>query len=434
MKGLFRRRTAYPQKPNVGSKKILILGCGFAGLHTLQRFLRSLNGEENVEITLVNDENYFLFSPLLHEVATGGIETRHIAHPIRRLSCSDRFNFLQASVEKIDLGDRKVTTTAGTLDYDCLVLALGSVTDMSGLHSLESNVFTLKTLHDSMLIRNHIIAAFERASIETDPQRRSQLLTFVVSGGGYTGVQMAADLRDFIFKYLAKYYKMKDVDAIRIILIEAEGKVVGELDSKLGAYVTKHLQRMGIEIRLNSRVTRVWEDRIEINRTEIVPANTLIWVSGVVANPRIAELDAETDSIGRVLVNEYLELPASPGVYALGDCAHFKDPKSGQPIPPRAHTAVRQAKTVARNLLAEIRGSDRKCYHYTNSAEIVSLGRSKAALRFYDMRLYGFLARLIWLVSYSSLATGTYNSVRIITDWLLSRVFGRDTTFLRLKN
>lgn len=326
-------------------------------------------------------------------------------------------------------------TTVGILDFDYLILALGSVTDMSQLDSAGEkgvNVFTLKTLRDSMLIRNHIIGVFEQASIQREPDRQRQLLTFIVSGGGYIGIQLVTQLRDLIHGNLVGFYKAIDPDNIRIILVEVEPKIVAELHTKLGAYAMKHLQRMGIEVRLRSRVTRVWEDHVEINGIELVPTSTLIWVAGMVANPRIAELDADKDSIGRVLVNEYLEVPGFPGVYAVGDCAHFKDPRTGQPIPPRAHMAVRQAKIAAHNILAEIRGRDKKPYRYSNTPEILSLGASKAALRFRGLRLYGFLARLIWLVAYSLLVTGTYNRVRIITDWLLSLFFGRDITFLKL--
>lgn len=283
-----------------------------------------------------------------------------------------------------------------------------------------------------MLIRNHIIGVFEQASIQREPDRQRQLLTFIVSGGGYIGIQLVTQLRDLVHRNLVGFYKAIDPDNIRIILVEAEPKIVAELHTKLGAYAMRHLQRMGIEVRLRSRVTRVWEDHVEINGIELVPTSTLVWVAGMVANPRIAELDANKDSIGRVLVNEYLEVPGFSGVYAVGDCAHFKDPRSGQPIPPRAHMAVRQAKIAAHNILAEIRGRDKKPYRYSSTPEILSLGASKAALRFRGLRLYGFLARLIWLVAYSLLVTGTYNRVRIITDWLLSLFFGRDITFLKL--
>ena len=432
LSGLSRKEPAYPRKLHVGGKKILILGSGFGGTYCLNRLVRSLNKNENVETTMVSNENFFLFSPLLHEVATGSIETRHIAYPIRNLHWRDRFKFIQAEVKKINLSTHQVITSEGTLDYDYLILALGSVTDTSELAATGESVFTLKTLHDAMLLRNHIIHAFEQASTHREPDRQRQQLTFVVSGGGYVGIQLITQMRDFIRKDLVKFYKEINPENIRIILVEAEAKIVAGLHTRLGAYVMKHLQDSGIDVKLKSRVTGVWKDRLEINGKEIVPASTLIWVTGVIANPRIAELEAKKDGQGRVLVNEYMEVSGFPGVYAIGDCAHFEDPQTGKPIPPRAHIAVRQAKAVARNLLAEIRGWDKKPYYYDNSAEVVSLGDTNAIFRFHRLRFYGFLARLVWITAYSLLVTGSYNRLRIMTDWIFATLFGRDTTFLKL--
>lgn len=416
----------------MGGKKILLLGSGFGGTYTLRHLVRSLNRNENVETTMVSDENFFLFSPLLHEVAMGSIETRHIAYPIRRLHWRDRFNFVQANVDRIDLGNHKVITSVGTLDFDYLVMALGSVTDMSGLPSLHRNVFTLKTLRDSMLIRNHIIGVFERASIQTDCEKQRELLTFVVCGGGYTGVQLVSELRSLILGSLTRFYKAIDPTHIRIILVEAGDKIAAELHSKLSYYVMGQLEKMNIEIKLKSRLTHVSDDRVVINSTEVVPTITVIWVAGVTANPRIAELDVEKDSTGRVFVNSHLELPEFHGIYAIGDCAHFVDSESGLPIPPRAHTAAAQAKIAAKNILADIRGTDKKRYRHTSRVEMISLGRAKAVCRFGRLWVYGFIARLIWLAAYSALVSGTSNRARIIVDWLLSLVFGRDTTLLRI--
>lgn len=431
---LFGKEADGPRKLHVGGRKVLILGSGFGGTYTLRNLVPALNRNENVETTMVSDENFFLFAPLLHEVAMGGIETRHIAYPIRKLHWRDRFNFIQARVEKIDLKARQVITTGGILGFDYLVVALGGITLMpeSGPTETKENIFALKTIRDSMLIRNHIIGVFEQASTERDPERLKQLLTFVISGAGYTGVQIATELSDFARKTLIKLYRTIDRGSIRIILVEAESKIVAELHTKLGAYAMKQLKFMGIEVRLRSRVTGVWKDHVEINAKERVPANTVIWVAGAVANPVVAELNVPRDKIGRVLVNEYMEVPGFPGVYVVGDCAHFKDRKSREPIPPRAHTGVRQAKIAANNILADIRGRDKKPYRYSNPVEMVSLGASKAMFRYRGLRLYGFAARLIWFGAYSLLITGTYNRIRIIIDWLLSTLFGRDTTFLRL--
>ena len=425
-------KRSYPKRLHIGSRKVLILGSGFGGTYVLRHLVPSLNRNENVETTMVSDENFFLFSPLLHQVAMGGIETRHIAYPIRRLHWRDRFNFVHARVERIDLRGREVLTTAGTFTFDYLVLALGGVPDISHLAPPGGHLFTLKTLHDSMLIRNHVIGIFEQASAQKEPEKRRQLLTFVVSGAGYIGVQLVAELRDFIFRSLVKVYKAIDPREIRIILVEAEPRVVAEFDPKLGDYATRQLERMGIEIRLGSQVTRLWEGHVEVDGNVIIPTRTIIWGAGMVANPRIAEIEARKDRFGRVLVDAYMEVSGIPGVYALGDCAHFEDPKSGMAVPPRAYVAFRQARIVARNLLAAIRGSDPRAFRYSGIPEIVSLGSSKAALRLHRIRVYGFPARLIWLILYSSLVTGIYNRVRVLTDWLLSLVFGRDITYLKL--
>jgi NADH dehydrogenase len=433
LKSLFRQQITSPRQLHVGGKKVLILGSGFGGTYVLKHLVRTLNRNENVEITMVSDENYFLFSPLLHEVAMGRIDSNNVAYPVRKLHWRDRFNFVQANVRKIELEQRRVITSRGSFDFDYLVLALGSVTDTSYLNRISDseNVFTLKTLDDSRLIRNHVISLFEQASTEKEATERRQLLTFVVCGGGHIGVQLATELRDFIYRSLLKFYRVTDAGNIRIILVEAEEKIGADLHPNLSAHVMSSLKRIGIDVRLKSKVTRISKGSVEINGSEIVPTNTVIWVAGVVANPLIAELAVNRDYIGRVLVDDYLALSKVPGVYAVGDCAHFQDPRSGQPAPPRAHIAVRQAKTVAYNILSDIRGRDRQKYYYSNNAEAVSLGSSDAVVRLYGLRMYGFLASILWLIGYSSLVSGIPNRIRIIMDWLLSSVFGRDVTLTK---
>jgi NADH dehydrogenase len=431
LRSIFHKGEATPRKLHVGGRKVLILGSGFGGIYTLRYLVPALNRNENVETTLVSDENYFLFTPLLHEVALGRIETRHIAYPIRSLHWKDRFKFVQASVEKIDLNARKVVTTTGTLDFDYLVMALGSTTDITAIGPDWKNVFTLKNLNDGMLIRNHIIRVFEQASAERDPERQRQLLTFVVSGAGYTGVQVVTGLRDLVRISLPRFYKTIDRNNIRVVLVEISPKIVAELHTKLGTYVMDYLKDKGIEVRLRSRITRVLENGIEVNNSENIPTDTVIWASGFAVNPRIAELNVDKDSMGRVLVNEYLEVTEAPGVYVAGDCVHIKNPRSGRPIPPLAHTAVRQARIVASNVLADIRGLNRKPYRYSEPPDMVNLGTYKAVFRFRSVRLYGFIPRFILMLTYLYLITGTPNRIRIVIDWLLSLIFGRDTTFLR---
>ena len=415
-------------------KKVLILGSGFGGSYALRHLLSALKESDSLEVAMISDENFFLFSPLLHEVATGSVAGRHVAYPIRRLRSREKFKFVHSNVERLDLTGRQIHTTAGIFNFDFLIISLGGVTDMPQFDTPGeggTNVFTLRTLSDGIAIRNHIIGVFEKASNDPRPEVQKQLLTFVVSGAGYIGVEVMAGLMDFIFGHLTRLYKEIDRNNIRTVLVEAEPKILAHMHPKLAAYADRHLRQMGVEAKLGSQITGVYRDHVQINNSEIVPCNTLIWVTGIVANPCVAELDIKKDHVGRVHVNEYLEVPGWQGVYAVGDCAHFSDRQSGGAIPPRAHTTVRQAKVAAHNILAEVRGTDKKKYRYSNPFEMASLGSHKAAFRFSGFRIYGFLAHFVWLVGYSLLVTGVYNRTRIILDWLLSLIFGRDTTFLK---
>jgi NADH dehydrogenase len=258
-----------------------------------------------------------------------------------------------------------------------------------------------------------------------------QLLTFVVSGGGYIGVQLVTSLRDFIFRDLAKCYKTINRKNIRIMLVEIEPKIVSSMHTKLGAYIMRDLQSSGIEVRLKSQVTHTYPDHVTINGSEVVPTFTLIWVAGILSNPQVAQVDARRDKIGRVKVNAYLELLDFPNIYAVGDCAHFKDPKSGLPIPPKAHTGVRRAKIAAHNILADIQGREKRPYVYSNPFDIVPLGSSKGVFGFHSLRFYGLPARFLWSVGYATLIPRTYNRAKILVDWLLSLIFDRDMTFMK---
>ena len=410
--------------------KVLILGTGFGGVYALRRLVGLVKDGE-LDITVIGEDNLFVFSPLLHEVATGALEPRHVALPVRRLPRPDRFAFVQTAVEHIDLKNRQVFTGKGTFEYDYLILAMGSVPNMTRLQNEGGRVFTLKTLYDARQIKNQIIQVFEQASGENDPERQREMLTFVVSGGGYIGVQLIAALRDFIFRDLLKGYRMIDPKNVRLILVEITPKIIPTLHTKLGAYAMKHLRETGIDVRLKSGVTAAYPDHVVINNAEAVPCRTLIWVAGVLSNPCIAETDARKDTIGRVYVNGHLQLMDFPNVYAVGDCAHFADPVTGRPIPPKAHTGVRQAKVAAHNIVADVRGEKKRTYVYSNPFEVIPLGPARGVFSFHSLRLYGLPARFLWMAGYATLVPNLYNRVRITSDWVLSLIFGRDMSMLK---
>jgi NADH dehydrogenase len=418
------------------SKRILITGSGFGGTYALWKLMPLLRRNENIKVTMVSNENFFMFTPLLHMVAMGIIETRHVSYPVRKLQNGRRFEFIQAEVNNIDLAAKQIKTSAGPLKYDYLLLSLGSVTKMPDFEystAEGSNLFTLKSLLDAVYIRNHIINIFERASFEKDPVKQGQMLTFVVAGAGYTGIQLVTELRDFIFRSLTRVYKKIDPRKIRIIVVEIEDKIMSDSRPKLINYITSCLNEMGIEIKLNSRITALKENQVVINDSEHIGTETVLWIAGVVSNPRIAGVKAAIDDMGRILVDEYLRVPGFEGVYAIGDCANFKDVETGIPIPPRAHTTVRQAKIAASNILAEIRGTGKKPYHFSNPFDTVSLGTVKAAFRYNDFYLFGKLAKFVWLAGYLLLMKGSYNRTRIFEDGFLSAIFGRDITNVKIK-
>jgi len=411
------------------ARKILILGGGFGGLYTLQHLLKRLKKSERPDITLVNDQNHFLFSPILHEAAAGVIDLSHITYPIRKMG-DNRLKFIMAEALKIEPDKHRVITSVGTLDYDCLVIALGSVTIMPEIPYDERPVYTLKTLKDTTLFKNHLIRIFEEASSEQDPERVRQLLTIVISGGGYTGVQLAATLQDVLLKYYTKYFKSVNRDDINIILIEAEEEIVRNLQEASRKYIRRRLEHSGARILSNSRITKISKDAVVVNGKDTILTDTLVWVTGVKANPCVAEMNVEKDDLGRVGVNDYLQLRGYPDVYVLGDCSYFEDPLTSKPISPRAHNAVRQAKVVAHNIIALLRSEEKRRYDYTDSAEIISLGRSKALLRLNRNWIYGLPAILLFVLSYSLLAVGAKNRVRIILDWLMARFYGPDITLV----
>lgn len=415
--------------PTLPPTQIVVLGGGFGGVYTTLHLDRALRRHRGVHITLVSQENFFQFTPLLHEVATGGIETRHIVQPIRSLQKGRRFAFVQAEVERVDLEAKAVHTSRGSLPYDFLVLALGAVPDTSQLRGSAPYLFFLKNLYDGLLLRNHIIGLFEEAA--AGGQDRRGRLTFTVVGGGPTGVQLIAEMRDFVRRFILPRYPVAP-SQVHFLLVQDEDRLLEDMDSRLASYALTALRQKGVEVRLSSRVTRLLPEGVEINGEEVVPTGTLIWTGGIRASPVVEALPAEKDEQGRVRVDRHLKVPAYPGVYALGDNASFADPRTGDSLPARAHIAVRQPRTLAHNIVADLTGGRKKAFRPPWSAEMVSLGSHRAAAKVSWLRLYGLPARVLWLAGYLLLVPSRYTRVRVSLDWLLALIFGRDLTHLRL--
>jgi len=425
--------------PEKAPKRILILGGGFAGMYAALHLEKIFSKDKDVEITLVNRDNFFLFTPMLSEVPSSSIETRHVTSPIRAFF--NKVSFQEAEVHSIDLKKRIVTSSHCPrcriyhLEYDYLVLALGSVTSFYGLPGVAENSFPMKTLADAMALRNHVIDMFEHADLEQDAQMRRQLLTFVVAGGGFAGVEVAAELNDFAHAS-RKYYRNVHPDEVKLILVTPDSRIMPEISEDLAAYALNKLHRRGIEFRLQTKIVSAASDKVELDSGDHIPTNTLIWTAGITPDPIIGTLPCEKDKRGRIVVNEYLEVPDWPGVWALGDCAHIPDSKTGNPYPSTAQHAVREGKQAAHNIAATIRAKDKdgdkKPFQFSSIGTLAPLGHRTAVAEIKGFKFSGFFAWWLWRTIYLSKLPGLDRKIRVALDWTLNLFFPRDIVQLKV--
>jgi NADH dehydrogenase len=340
---------------------ILILGGGFGGLYAALQLEKTLARDPDVTITLVNRDNFFLFTPMLHEVAASDLDITHIVNPVHKLL--RRVQFFAGEDETIDLPARRVVVAHGfdrhthEMAYDQLVIGLGAITNFFNLPGLEERALTMKSLGDAIQVRNRLIALLEEANSECCAPREP-LLTFVVAGGGFAGVETIAGINDFMREALRFYPNLRE-DMLRLVLVHPGEVILPELSPKLGRYAQQKLAERGIDIRVNTRVTGMSEQCVELSDGTSLTTDTLIWTAGTTPNPLLVALPCQKDR-GRLLVTDHLEVPEWPGVWALGDCVLVPDRQTGTYYPPTAQHALRQGKVVAHNLIVAIRGGEKK--------------------------------------------------------------------------
>lgn len=421
------------------SKRILVLGGGFAGMDTALHLERIFVKDKDVEITLVNRDNFFLFTPMLSEVPSSGIEAKHVISPIRAFF--NKVSFQQAEVHSIDLNKSVVTTShcpnceINHLEYDYLVLALGSVTNFYGLPGVAENSFPMKALGDAMALRNHVIDMFEHADMVKDAETRRRLLTFVVAGGGFAGVEVAAELNDFVH-VSRKLYRNIRPDEVKLIVVVGAPRIMPEISEDLAAYALDKLHKRGIEFHLQTKLVKATTNSVELENGNhfSIPTNTLIWTAGVSQDPIIESLPCEKDRRGKIMVNEYLEVPDLPGVWAVGDCAHIPDPETGNSFPPTAQHAVREGKQAAQNIAAIIqgRGEDRNSFKYSPLGTLAPLGHRTAVAEIKGFKFSGFFAWWLWRTIYLTKLPGFDRKIRVAIDWTLNLFFQRDIVQLKV--
>lgn len=413
-------------------KRILILGGGFGGVYTAWHLERLLRTEANVQITLVSRDNYMLMTPLLFEAGAGILEPRHAVLPIR--SMLQRVQFVEAEIEQIDLDRRLVRARPSPdvvyeLPYEHLVLALGGVTDRSRVPGSES-AMTFKTLADAIFFRNYTIELFERANIEQDPARKRRLLTFVVVGGGLVGVELIGELTAFTHDLCATYPNI-DPRELHYELIEAGPRILKEMDPDLADYAVEVLRRRGVHFRTSCPVQQVHLDHVRLCNDERIDAETIILAAGVAPNPLIDRLPLAKDRKGRVIVEPTMRSTSHPQVWALGDCASIPDPQ-GEPYPPLAQHALREAKVLARNLQAALHHRPLQPFVYQTMGMLGALGHYKGIGRILRWKFKGFLAWWIWRTYYLWQMPRWDRRLRIVLDWTVALLLRPDIVKLDL--
>jgi NADH dehydrogenase len=401
-------------------------------MYAALEFERALARGAEVDVTLVSHDNFFLFTPMLHEVAASDLDITNIVSPIRKLL--RRVTFFHGEIETIDLVHQRVGLSHGhdqhchALPYDHLVLALGSTTNFYNIPGLAHRAFTMKSLSDAIVLRNHLIANLEEADYECGAPR-APLLNFVVAGGGFAGVETIAAMNDFLREAVWFFPHLKE-DMLRLILVSARTVILPELGEKLGRYAQRKLAEQQVEIRANCKVIAVTDRDVTLSDGTTVPTNTLVWTAGISPHALLATLPCQKVK-GRVLVNEYLEVPGWPGVWALGDCALVPDRRTGEFHPPTAQHALREGRVAARNILATVRGDRMKPFRYSTLGLLAPIGKRTGVGNILGVNFSGFLAWWLWRTIYLLKLPRFEKKVLVALDWTLDVLFSKDLVHFR---
>ena len=418
-----------PRAPSHPKQKtqVVILGGGFAGVTTAENLEKQFRDDPTVSFTLISETNSWLFTPMLVEVATSGLEPTHITTPLR--TSLKRTRVLRSRVTGIDLECRRVQLNEERpqtgLYYDHLVLALGSVSNYLGNTAVAENALEFKTISDAMRIRNHVIDVFERADAEPDPECCQALLTFVVAGGGFSGAELAGGLNDFARGIIADYPNLS-ADDLRIILVHSRERILPELSESLANYAMQRMRERGVTFKLNTRVTDARPGSITLSSAEEIPTETFVWTAGARPSPILKELLVNHDNRGAVLVNRTLAIPGYGNVWALGDCASVPDTKPGKICPPTAQAAIKEAAVLAHNIRASLLGCPLKPFRFKSLGSLCIVGYHTACAEIKGLKFSGLFAWLLWRGVYLSKLPGLERKVRVLTDWTLELFFPRD--------
>jgi NADH dehydrogenase len=396
-------------------KRVVIVGSGFAGLNAAKRLARS----RDLEITVVDRRNYHLFQPLLYQVAMAGLSPAEIAAPIRTLLRGQpSVTVIQGDAREVDVAGRRVICDFGELRYDYAIVATGAQHAYFGHERWERFAPGLKTLEQATEIRRRVLTAFELAERESDPERRKQSLTFVIVGGGPTGVELAGAIGEMSRFTLARDFRHIDPKLTRVMLIEAGPRILPSFDPVLASRAVRDLETLGVQIWVDSKVTEIDASGVQIGAERIRTA-TVLWAAGVRASDLGASLGAQRDAQGRVEVTPELTVPGHPELFVLGDLAHAIG-ADGRPLPGIAPVALQQGRYAARAILADLRGRPRAPFAYLDKGQMATIGRSRAIVQTGALRIGGFFAWVAWLVIHIYYLSGFKNRLFVLIQWAYS--------------
>ena len=393
-------------------KHLVIVGGGFGGLSVA----KDLGSTKELEITLIDQRNYHLFQPLLYQVATAGLSPAEIAVPIRaQISEHQNIEVLMAKVSSVDTANKTISYDGGEINYDYAVLACGASHSYFGNDQWEEYAPGLKTLEQATEIRRRVLLAFESAEKEIDKSKKKALMTFVVVGGGPTGVELAGALGEISRFTLSQDFRHIDPESARVILIDAGSRILATFHPELSQEAVRFLESRGVHIWRETRVTEITADGVRMGE-EFIEAKTVLWAAGVKPSPLNKTLNTQLDIQGRVVVGTDLSLPTHPEVFVIGDQAAFLD-ENGKALPGLAPVALQQGRFVAKLIRNELRGRARKPFKYFDKGQMATIGRRMAVLEFRKYKSAGFFAWLAWLVIHIYYLIGFKNRLFVFLQW-----------------
>jgi NADH:ubiquinone reductase (H+-translocating) len=405
--------------------RVLILGGGFGGLYAALEFEK--RRDPDFEVTLISEENFFLFTPMLHEVAASDLDLTHIVNPMRKML--RHVGFFEGDVQSIDLANGRVVVSHGfdqhthSLEYDHIVFALGCVTNFYNIPGLPERAVTMKSLGDAIALRNRLIEHLEEADTECAAKDREPLLSFVVAGAGFAGVETIGSINDLL-KEALPYYPLLKPEMLRVVLVHPGDFILPELGEALGRYAGRKLAERGVEIRPNTKVKAVTPREVELTDGTQIKSFTLVWTAGTSPHPLLNRVDLPKER-NRIKTNACMKVEGFPGVWALGDCAMIPDGKGGYQ-PPTAQHASREGKVLAHNIVASVRGEALMPFEFKTLGLLASIGRRTGVARILGINFSGFIAWWLWRTIYLLKLPRTEKKLRVALDWTLDVFFSKD--------